>query len=199
MSQWIESIALKDGLLLNLSYHQARVDKTLFDFASGYQIKLEVIFKSLDLPQSGCFKVRVIYDAWQVVDINWSAYTPHLWSEFRLVEADTLDYSYKYVDRSAFECLKRGFTESEIIIIKGGRITDTSYSNLIFHRGGEWFTPSTYLLAGTQRALLLDKKKIKEAEISLANLASFDSFKMINAMMSFDESTTYLIEQIKPL
>lgn len=199
MCQWIESIALKDGVFLNLDEHQARINRTLFDFSSNCQVDLLKMFLTLGLPQTGYYKVRVVYDIRQVVDISCSAYTPRCWNEFRLVKANNLDYSYKYVDRSVFDSLKRECPECEIIISKNGYITDTSYSNLVFHRKGEWFTPSTYLLAGTQRALLLREQKIKEAEINITNLASFDSFKMINAMMPFDEAHIYHIQQIKPL
>lgn len=199
MCQWIESIALKDGIVYNLSYHQARLNRTLKDFDATYQISLETVLSGIDLPQSGYFKIRILYNAQALLSIEWAPYIPHLWKEFRLVEAGAIDYSYKYVDRSPFDVLKRGCSESEIIIIKDGSITDTSYSNLIFHKDGEWFTPTTFLLAGTQRSYLLDEQKIKEAEINIANLASFDSFKMINAMMPFDDAMIYDIKQIKPL
>ena len=84
----------------------------------------------------------------------------------------------------------------EIIIVKNNHITDTSFSNLLFLKGKDWFTPATYLLNGVQRQHLLKKKKIKEAEITLQNIREFSHFQLINSMNDFDDMFIYPIERI---
>ena len=87
----------------------------------------------------------------------------------------------------------------EIIIVKNNHLTDTSYSNVLFKKGKEWFTPKTYLLNGVQRQNLLKNKKIKEAEITLQNLKEYSHFQIINAMNDFDDMFVYPISKIRNL
>lgn len=199
MCQWIESIALNNGVLENLHYHQRRLNTTLSAFRSTVAISLDVLLNGCDLPQRGYFKVRLLYSTQGVEELSWSEYTPHVWSEFYIVHVDNLGYNYKFSDRSQLEQLKEGLGSVEVIIVKEGLVTDTTYSNLVFHRSGEWFTPSSPLLKGTQRDYLLEHEKIKEVSISVEDLTSYDSFKMINAMMPFEKAITYAVCQIKNL
>ncbi len=87
----------------------------------------------------------------------------------------------------------------EIIIVKNNHITDTSFSNLLFLKGKDWFTPNTYLLNGVQRQHLLKNKKIKEAEITLQNIKQFSHFQIINALNDFDDMFIYPIDRIMNL
>ena len=84
----------------------------------------------------------------------------------------------------------------EIIVVKNNHITDTSYTNILFLKGKEWFTPTTYLLNGVMRQHLLHEKKIKETEITLQNIKEFSHFQLINAMNDFDDMFIYPIERI---
>ena len=95
--------------------------------------------------------------------------------------------------------MKLKTTAAEIIIVKNSHITDTSLSNLLFKKGKEWFTPSTYLLNGVQRQWLLKEKKIKETEITLQNLKEFSHLQIINSMNDFDDMFIYPLEIINNL
>ena len=53
----------------------------------------------------------------------------------------------------------------DVIIVRNGLITDSSYANLIFFDGREWITPKVPLLEGTCRARLLASGKIKTGNI----------------------------------
>ena len=75
----------------------------------------------------------------------------------------------------------------EVIIVKDGYITDTSYTNLCFFDGTTWFTPDTPLLPGTMRQRLLDQGIIKEKSIPLSDLNKYQSISLINAMMDLGE------------
>jgi 4-amino-4-deoxychorismate lyase len=83
--------------------------------------------------------------------------------------------------------------------VKNNHITDTSYSNLLFLKGKDWFTPSTFLLNGVQRQHLLKKKKIKETEITLQSLSEYSHFQLINAMNDFDDMFIYPMSKIRNL
>lgn len=196
MFRWIETIALNNGELLNLEYHQNRVQRTFFHFGrSGSIINLRLRLEELKYPSMGLYKVRVVYTLDGIVRIDCDRYVPKKWSSFELVEALDLDYTFKDEDRTPFNDLKQNL-DHELIITKHGFITDTTYSNLVFEREGNWFTPNTFLLNGTQRQYLLDQEEIKETKITQCNLASFQSFKMINAMMPLSDTPAYPIESI---
>ena len=115
------------------------------------------------------------------------------------MENNGYDYSFKFEDRKEFEKMINKAKASEIIIVKNNHITDTSFSNLLFLKGKEWFTPTTYLLNGVQRTHLLKNKKIKEAEITLQNITEYSHFQLINAMNDFDDMFIYPISKITNL
>jgi 4-amino-4-deoxychorismate lyase len=71
----------------------------------------------------------------------------------------------------------------DILIVKNGLITDTSYSNVILYDGKEWFTPKSFILNGVKRQFLLNTGKIKEIKITLNDLKIFEKISLINAML----------------
>ncbi|RZD16057.1 MAG: hypothetical protein EVJ46_07655 [Candidatus Acididesulfobacter guangdongensis] len=71
----------------------------------------------------------------------------------------------------------------DILIVKKGLITDTSYSNIILYDGKEWVTPESYLLNGVKRRYLLNECIIKEIKVRTADLKNFKKISLINAML----------------
>lgn len=61
-------------------------------------------------------------------------------------------------------------------------MTDCSIGNLAFRKGGQWFTPNTPLLQGTQRTYLLQSGQLQEIEIRQEQLEQFDEIRVINAL-----------------
>ena len=53
-------------------------------------------------------------------------------------------------------------------------------------RGKRWFTPWSALLKGTIRTKLIERNLLYEEEIRVEDISSFESFKLINAMIEFD-------------
>ena len=119
--------------------------------------------------------------------------------DFQLVENNDFEYPFKSADRKELEKMKEKSKAEEIMIVKDRKITDTSYSNLLFLKKKQWFTPSTYLLNGVQRQYLLSKKLIKETEITLDNIKEFTHFQLINSLNDFDDMFVYPIEKITNL
>ena len=101
---------------------------------------------------------------------------------------DSIGYDYKSVDRSALNALvtKRGNCD-EIVIVKNGMVTDSSYTNLALYDGHEWLTPRRPLLLGTKRAFLLDQGLLKEADLTLADLRRAQRVSLFNAMIDMGE------------
>jgi 4-amino-4-deoxychorismate lyase len=153
----------------------------------------------IQIPQAfskGLIKCRVIYGE-QIEQVVFEKYEAKNHDSFYLVHSN-INYAHKFLERSTFIQLKSSLpASSEIIIVQNGNITDTSYSNLIFKDlNGKWWTPESYLLAGTQREFLLDQAIISEKSITTENLHSFTHFMMINALLDFDESRAIPIDSI---
>ena len=199
MSQFIESIKVEDQELFLLEFHQKRVNDTFAHFGKEGSIDLEKIFKNLNHDEDGLYKLRLTYDLDKKIRTMMIPYAIPEIQDFQLVENNIYDYSFKFEDRKELEKMKMKSKAEEIIIVKNNHITDTSFSNILFQKGREWFTPSTYLLNGVQRQNLLKKKKIKEAEITLQNIKEFSHFQLINALNDFDDMFIYPISKITNL
>ena len=134
------------------------------------------------------FKCRITY-AKHIEKIEFLPYQIPTISSLKLVINDEIDYSYKFSDRSQLNRLyeKRGDSD-DILIVKQGLLTDTSYANVLFYNGKEWLTPTHPLLKGTQRARLLDQEIIRVAEIRLEDLHHFKKARLINAMICFEDA-----------
>lgn len=196
MSQFIESIKVEDQEIYLLEFHQKRVDQTFAHFGKEGTIDLAKVYKHLDHDEDGLFKLRLVYDLDKKIRTQMIPYAIPEIDDFQLVENNSYDYSFKFEDRKELEKMKMKSKAEEIIIVKNNHITDTSYSNLLFLKGKDWFTPSTYLLNGVQRQNLLKHKKVKENEITLQNIKQFSHFQIINAMNDFDENFIYPLDRI---
>lgn len=196
MYQFIESIKIEDQEIFLLEYHQKRVNETFRQYGKETSIDLEKIFKNLQHDEDGLYKLRIVYDLDRKFTTQLIPYAIAEIDDFQLVENNTIDYSFKYENRKEFVVMKEEARSEEIIIVKNNRVTDTSFSNLLFLKGKEWYTPNTYLLNGVQRQYLLKNKKIKEAEITLQNLKEFSHFQIINALNDFDDMFVYPLHKI---
>ena len=199
MSQFIESIKIEDQEIFLLELHQKRVNTTFSHFGKEGSIDIAKIFKDLQHDEDGLYKLKITYELNKNYRTQLIPYAISEIDDFQLVENNGYDYSFKFEDRKEFERMINKAKASEIIIVKNNHITDTSFSNLLFLKGKEWFTPTTYLLNGVQRTHLLKNKKIKEAEITLQNITEYSHFQLINAMNDFDDMFIYPISKITNL
>lgn len=187
MSRLIESIKLDNGRFHRLHFHQLRMDKALFDLLKiKNEVNLTSILSQQKFPKSGLFKCRVIYSS-QIERIEFVPYETKSIQSLKVVHDSEIEYSHKYEDRSKLNALfeQRQFCD-DILIVKNGFVTDSSFSNILFFDGYKWITPKTPLLKGTMRQFLLEAAEIKEETITIQNVPSFKSFRLINAMLGFD-------------
>ena len=189
MFQFIESICCVNKELRNLDYHQARFDRTRSDNFNDIKPILlkEIIQFPTDLSDEK-YKVRIVYDR-EIQRIEFQPYQIKPINSIKLFEIDPkINYTYKYVDRWFFEEYIKEAQTDDLVLVKSNYITDCTYSNIVFFDGENWFTPRSVLLKGTMRESLLNEEKIKEKNIKISDLANFQSFKRINAMMNLEES-----------
>ena len=141
----------------------------------------------IQVPQdagAGLYRCRVIYGS-SVESVEYTPYTPAIIKTLKLVEAGTLMYDLKYVDRSQLTGLINKTVADDILIVRDGCITDASFANIVFTDGKQWITPDTPLLCGTMREKLLIEGAISSGRITIENLSRFTHFRLINAMLGF--------------
>jgi 4-amino-4-deoxychorismate lyase len=216
MAPLFETIRIEDGVPQHLAWHQARMEDACFRYfgKKGAPVVSEVsevselrkvpgvplLHEVLQVPdefREGTVKCRFLYGS-EEYTAEYSLYTPRKIRSLKLVNGDHLDYSLKYTDRRPLEQLleQRGDCD-EILIVRGGRITDTSYTNIVLFDGERWVTPETPLLSGTCRARLLSEGRIVGAHIATADLRKYQAFRLINAMLPFDAQEALPVEMIK--
>jgi 4-amino-4-deoxychorismate lyase len=187
MFQLIESIRLENGRFLRLHYHQARVNQAFANlFKDSPVITLHDFLLQQKYSKTGVYKCRVVYSD-RVLQVEFIPYEPKPVKSLKIVYDSEISYPYKYGNREAINRLfnQRQFCD-DILIVKNGFVTDSSYSNIIFFDGDRWVTPHTPLLNGTMRQFLLDAAEIKATPITVQDIPAFKSFRLINAMLGFD-------------
>ncbi|AYB29753.1 aminotransferase class IV [Chryseolinea soli] len=187
MSLLLETIKLQDGEYQNLFYHEQRMNRSLKTLCGEFEhFDLEEFLKHLEKPVQGLFKCRIVYDE-QSKEVEFLPYTPKPVNSLRVIEHDRISYEFKYADRKTINKLyELRHASDDILIVKRGLVTDSSYANIVFRRGKHWYTPWSALLKGTQRAKLLEHDVIHEEEIRVEDIETFETFKLINAMLEFE-------------
>ena len=197
MSQFFESICVKDGIAENLAAHQSRVNKTLDAFnTSNHSIELASIVDELILPAEGLYKLRISYDLNGNHQSACTAYQYKQILNFALVDIMGQGYDYKFSNRDWINEALIQSGKDEIMMHDGGLIKDCSYTNIVFYDGVNWYTPSAPLLEGTQRAKLIIEGVIQPKALYVQDIPGFKKFKCINAMMHWDTAIEYEIDLI---
>ncbi|HOG35768.1 MAG TPA: aminotransferase class IV [Paludibacteraceae bacterium] len=184
--QFTEAIKYKDGKFYNLSYHQLRMDKTSEHFGLN-KINLAKNIEKVPSPdKKGFYKCRVLYVN-EIESIEFLPYSFRKKQKVGIVQADEIDYSYKYANREKLEKLIAGTDFDDIIIVKNGYVTDALFSNLVFETEKGLFTPKTFLLPGTKRQYLLDKQVISETTIRAKDIFDYSKIRFINSMIDIED------------
>lgn len=191
MCLFFETIKVSGGKVWNLEFHMRRMMKTLLDhFGAVFHpgphpvvspMELPVLLEHLELPKS-LHKCKVIYST-TVIDILFEPYKLRSIGSFKIVYDDTIEYSYKYLDRRHLEKLfeQRGHCD-DIIIVKNGLVTDSFIGNLVFFDGKEFHTPARCLLEGTARSRLIEEKQLIPVQITIHDIIRYKYVFFVNAM-----------------
>lgn len=188
MCRFIETIKVADGKTLNLGPHLRRMMVTAGEFGFDCpQVDRERL-EEMASATGGTAKLRFTYDRDGIHDITCTPYKMRRIDRLRLVCCDTVEYQFKYENRSALERLRTDVKAGEeILIVKNGLLTDTTYTNVALHDGTRWVTPRRPLLAGTKRAELIDDGVITEGDIRPSDVKDFNRVALFNAMIELGE------------
>ncbi len=193
-----ETVRLVDGVVQNAQLHQDRFAKAYFQHF--HRTAAFDIFDQLSIPSEahdGTWKMKIQYDL-NERRFEFSPYQRSVISSLRLVEAPlSIDYSLKYADRSFLdELLTRKKDADDILIVRNGRLTDSSYTNVLLSQQGIWYTPVDPLLRGTMRQSLLDRGLVSSREIFVDDLEMYDEYILVNAMRPMDERDAHSVTNI---
>ncbi len=197
--QFFESIRLKDGQFDLLDFHETRLRRTqhLFYGEISKAFSLFDFLHQFPFPQKGLFKCRLQFGE-NLAEPEFIPYQKRKIQSIKLIRNDEINYDFKSTNRQSInELIEQKGDFDDVLIIRNGLITDTSFCNIVFRKENEWFTPEKPLLAGVRRASLLEKGMIKTAKIDLEMLQKFESFKLINAMITWEEAEEHKVEALR--
>lgn len=204
---FIETIRYSQGRFHLLDLHEERMARTIrevYGFSATHTPALHDILSRLpEEKYDGVLKCRITYDT-EIRDITFTPYIPRsVNSLMPVIAPDNLDYHLKQSDRSALTALsdKRGDCD-EILIIRNGLITDTSYSNVIFKSRSGLITPRMPLLKGVMRRHLINKGIVEERNLTISDLLHDNNLGitevyLINAMLPPGTSLPIPIDRIR--
>lgn len=192
---FLETVRAENGGFACLQWHQRRLDRTLavHGIAAGYDLKT-----LLHAPEAGVWRCRVLYDA-DRFEVEYFPYHPRRVDRLMPVVHDAIDYRYKHADRSLLAALfdRRGAAD-DVLIVKGGLVTDTSVANTAFFDGTRWLTPERPLLEGTCRARLIAEGFLHPARITLQAALAAEKVAVMNALSGFVEVSGGILVPYEP-
>mgnify|MGYP001590031035 CR=1 FL=1 len=185
----LETIKIENGKPCNLCFHNLRFNNSRKElFGCRDFLKLENIIKVPSEFNNGLYKCRLIYSD-TVKKLEFLPYHKRKIKSLKVVVCDNIEYNYKYENRECLnELLELKQNCDDILIVKNKKITDTSFSNVVFSDGKKWITPSTPLLKGTKREKLLSDGKIVQDEIKVNDLKYFQKAALINSMLDLEDN-----------
>lgn len=194
-----ESVCVARAAVQHGRYHEARFEasyRELFGKKPGFSLWEGLSLQGADPAKT--YKLRIRYNQdgtlWELDE-----YRPRLPETLRLVADDTVDYALKYSDRRALDRLAaRAGSAGDVLIVRQGLVTDSTYCNILFWDGREVVTPRTPLLRGTCRARLLAENRIGEADIPAEGFNRYRAFQLVNALNDFDPGRWLPVENIRP-
>jgi 4-amino-4-deoxychorismate lyase len=187
MFQFLESILIENGQAPLICYHQKRYEACLKEhYPKSIPVNLkEYVSNSPSI--SGKTKLRILYSD-KIDSVEYIPYTIKNIDKLYIINSNEINYNWKYSDRTSLNQLKYNLpNNSEILIIKNGFVSDTSFSNVIFEKSGKLYTPNTPLLNGVRREFLLSKKEIEIITIKSDDIFLFDRIILINGLIGINE------------
>ena len=186
---FLETIRIQDGHARHVADHIDRMRRTALHFgftAPALPADLDALVPH-DL-RTGTVRCRIVYGH-TLRELTFTPYRRRRLERLIAVDAGAMDYAFKYADRSPLTRPQIPLTEAdELLFVRGGYVTDTSYTNLILRRGDELVTPDTFLLDGTCRRRLLRTAQVRTAQVHLSDLPAYDELLLVNAMMPLSEA-----------
>ena len=197
MSQFIETVCFEFGEFQRIELHNERCNRTRHHFFGNQpEIRLEQVLSIPAQLKTQKVKCTVTYGI-DILNIEYSVYVLRTVNSLQLITHNTIDYDFKYADRSQLTELfqQRGQCD-DILIIKKGLITDTYYANAIYLFNNKWYSQQNPLFFGTRLQHYLKENIVIPALLTPNDLSRFSEARIINAMISIENSTVIPISSI---
>lgn len=194
---FIETLKVINGKFETPEEHFARLSNTQKEI---YGISSNFFLENSEIPfdaRKGIVKCRILYDD-KIKNIEYFPYNMRNINSLKIINTENIRYDKKFADRRCFEnLLKFKGLYDDILICINNEITDTSFSNIVFSDGENFYTPSSYLLNGVRRQQLLNKGIIKELKMQISDISSFQKAYLINTMISIDDNVSLPVSMIE--
>lgn len=193
MIRYIETISVERSEAIPLAaYHLRRVRETLGeepDFLRSEGQLVRLFRANRPAEEAEQYKLRLVYSAAGIEEVSVNPYTYDIRRvrRLQLVELPS-DYRYdrKYLDRELLDRIAASLPDHETVALltQGGRVTDTTFTNVCLRHDDRWETPDRPLLEGTRRRSYLDAGAITAVPVSVSELLSgrWREISLINAM-----------------
>ena len=199
MCQLLETIKVYQNRLELIQYHEDRINRSRkLLFGLNERWNLSEMIKVPVLDPDRVYKCRFLYRT-EPEKIEFIPYIRKEVKKLYAIDCDDLDYSFKYSDRRSLDSLRSQIPDplrADILIIKKGCITDTSFANIVLWDGNMWYTPEFPLLAGTKRQYYIDNGVIVAKPVKWCDLHHYKKACLINSMLDLEESTDIPVECI---
>jgi para-aminobenzoate synthetase/4-amino-4-deoxychorismate lyase len=207
----LETLRLEDGQYWLLDRHLARLQRSAAHF--GYPMDREHVTAALDeaasLHAKGLYRARLLVSATGRVRVEAAQFVPTpepvrlAWASRPMALADEF-VRHKTTRREAYTPFAPahapggGAPFDTLLWNRDGRITETTFGNIALRIGGEWLTPATDagLLPGVYREALLEDGRIREAALTVDDMAHADGAAFLNSVRGWLEvDWLHLVEQ----
>ena len=193
---FVETIKIKNNAVYNLELHQKRMVETSVHYHFSAPLLPDLIQLCPKELLENTVKCRILYRD-TIHSIDFGVYVPRTINSLKLVSDNAINYAFKSVDRSLLLKLSKKKEEcDEILIVKNGFITDTSFSNVVFEKNGLFFTPDLPLLNGVKRQYLLKQNTIHAKKITVCDISDYERIFLINAMLDISDTNGIPCTQI---
>lgn len=193
---FLETICLLNGKVLNIDAHIRRMQQT----AEYFRFDAPELPDLVELLTPGMENIKIkcsIHYHNEINSIAFERYIPKVLNSLKLINASP-DYAFKYSDRrelNNLHNLREGC--EEVLIVRNGYITDTTFSNVVLRKGDEFYTPHNPILNGTKRQKLLQEGTISEKVIKKDSLKEYSMLYLINAMLDIEDNISINLDMIK--
>ncbi len=193
----LESLGYRDGDVLWLDRHLDRIEASAayFGFAFDRDAAARAVLDAA-VTTTGDAKIRMLVTPEGSIFCRIEPLEPlppeserpivRVEIDTEPIDADDVFLFHKTTARGTYErALARHPGADDVILVnRRGQITEASSSNVAVKVGDGWFTPpvDAGLLAGTYRAVLLDKGRIRERPITVDELRSADELALLNSV-----------------
>ncbi|MFY7863434.1 chorismate-binding protein [Roseateles sp.] len=193
----LETLRLEDGVLLRLSGHLARLQRTAQHF--GLALNLKAVRTALaalsESHPQGCWRVRLTVSANADVQTAIMA-LPQTPATVGLVLAECPIETrgaaaefivHKTTRREVYEAFARSKPSQAFDVLlwnEDGELTECTIGNIALEIDGQWLTPrlEAGLLPGVYREELLQLGRLREARLMRADLARATGLALINSL-----------------